>query len=99
MPFRIIAILYLMQEIGNISCIQCSPAELATLYNVHEQKGLSTSQAAGLKSVQGTLSSNNGGTSSATPLVLTEAVKPLSAKGNGSLLGPPTTNEVRAQFC
>ncbi|KAJ7213321.1 hypothetical protein B0H12DRAFT_1242285 [Mycena haematopus] len=67
-----------------------SPATLDTLHHVHEQKGLSSAQVAGLKGVQSTLSSNNGGIPSGTPgqSAIPDGAKRVLGDGNGPPLGP-----------
>ncbi|KAF7365951.1 hypothetical protein MVEN_00470500 [Mycena venus] len=57
---------------------------------VHEQKGLSAAQVAGLKSVQGTLSSHHGGISSGAQSAIPEGAKPVFGDGSGLPLGPPS---------
>ncbi|KAF8149700.1 hypothetical protein K438DRAFT_1988724 [Mycena galopus ATCC 62051] len=64
-----------------------SPAVLGPLHHVHDQKDLSAVQ---VKSVQGTLSSNNGGISSGTQSAIPAGAKPVFGDGSGPPLGPPS---------
>ncbi|KAJ7821249.1 hypothetical protein B0H13DRAFT_1920892 [Mycena leptocephala] len=67
-----------------------NPVELVAQPIVHDQKGLSKAQAAGLQSVRGTLLSNNGGISSGHQ-PFTESPTPFFGNDNGPPIGPPST--------